>query len=47
MFCEGIIDFGVAFNRLFLAGGRVQVDVVPGSMAEEYATRFSQLPDQF
>lgn len=40
MFCEGIIDFRMAFDGLFLAGRGVQVDVVPGSMAVEYATRF-------
>lgn len=47
VFCEGIVYFGVTFNRLLLASGGIQVDVMPGAVPVEYATRFSQLPDQF
>jgi hypothetical protein len=45
--CEGIVDFGMTLHGLFLAGRRVEIDIVPCSVSVKNTTRFGQLSDQF
>jgi hypothetical protein len=42
---ECVVDLGMAGDRLSLAGGGVAVDVMPGTVAVEYASSPQKLPD--
>jgi len=41
-----VVDLGMAGDRLPLASGWVPVDVMPGTVAVEYASSPLKLPDQ-
>jgi hypothetical protein len=43
---QGIVDLGMAGDRLPFAGGGVAVDIMPGTVAVEYASSLQKLPDQ-
>ena len=43
---ESVVDFNVSWDRLPLAGHRVDVDIVPGAMPQECAALVGELPDQ-
>ena len=47
VFGQHIVNFVVPGNRLFLAGGRIQIDVVPSAMPQQDAALPKQFPNQF
>ena len=47
MFGQHIVNFVVPGNRLFLAGGGIEIDVVPSAMPQQDAALPKQLTNQF
>jgi hypothetical protein len=44
---QGIVDFAMARDRLFLAGGRIMVDVVPSAVPQKDTALLFTLTNQF
>ena len=42
-----IIDCGMAWYRLLLASGRIEVNVMTATVAKKHAALFEQLPNKF
>ncbi len=47
MFCEIIIDFGMAGDWLLLSGGRIELNIVSRPVSVKNTPGFLNLPDQF
>ena len=46
MFSQYIVDFVVPGNRLFLARGRIEIDVMPATMPQQDAALPKQITHQ-
>lgn len=44
---QHIVDVGMAWHRLLLAGGRIELNVMTATVAKKHAALLEQLPNKF